>query len=85
MGNVRKIYKIFVYNLPWTVSQHELKTYFNKYGAIVSFNKKTGLSKGYGFIEFIDKETFDIVLQQPSHIIDNYNIKVREYSSIKKN
>lgn len=89
MGNVRKIYKIFVHNLPWTVSQHELKTHFNKYGythnAIVSFDKKTGLSKGYGFVEFIDKETFDIVLQQPSHIIDNYNIKVREFNSIKRN
>lgn len=82
MGNIRKIYKIFVYNLPWTVSKHELKEYFNKYGyiyeATVTFCKKTGLSKGYGFVEFTDKPAYDKVLQQPHHKIDDYTIKVKE-------
>lgn len=83
MGNTRKIYRIFVHKLPWIVSKHELKAYFNKYGyvheASVIFDKKTGFSRGFGFVDFIDKSVYDKVLQQSDHIIDDYNIRVKEH------
>ncbi|KAG5684628.1 hypothetical protein PVAND_013850 [Polypedilum vanderplanki] len=53
---VRSIHKLFVSNLPWTVGSTELKKYFQQLGcrvisANVVFDKKTGLSQRYGFVE----------------------------------
>lgn len=52
---VRAFHKLFVSNLPWTVGNTELKNYFMSFGKVVSanvvFDKKTGLSQKYGFVE----------------------------------
>lgn len=83
MSNIRKVYRIFVSKLPWTVSKYELKSHFTKYGYVheanVVFDKKLGLSKGFGFVEFLDKSVYDKVLQESNHIIDEHDIKVQEY------
>jgi RNA recognition motif-containing protein len=53
---VKRMPKLFVGNLPWTVSNKELKLHFSKFGHIeeanVIFDKNTGLSKGYAFLLF---------------------------------
>jgi RNA recognition motif-containing protein len=47
--------KLFVGNLPYTVTHPELEELFSKHGKITSLNiitdKFTGQSKGFGFIE----------------------------------
>jgi RNA recognition motif-containing protein len=46
---------IYVGNLPYTVSEEELRTAFSAYGEVSSINvitdKFTGQSKGFGFVE----------------------------------
>src|SRR3990167_3824953 len=48
--------KIYIGNLPYTTTEHELRDYFSQYGSIedikliIDFN--TGRSKGFGFITY---------------------------------
>lgn len=55
----RNLQKLFVGNIPWSVSHGELKYFFKQFGHVVSanvvFDKSTGCSRGYGFVVF-DKE-----------------------------
>jgi RNA recognition motif-containing protein len=48
--------KIYVGNLPYGVTEAELKEEFGRFGAIrevrIIKDRGTGLSKGFGFIEF---------------------------------
>ena len=48
--------KLFVGNLPFAISQDQLKKIFVVYGPVVSVNivsdKFSGKSKGFGFVEF---------------------------------
>ena len=52
--------KLFVGNLPFAITQDQLKEIFAIYGAIVSVNvvidKFSGRSKGFGFVEFENEE-----------------------------
>lgn len=52
--------KLYVGNLPYSVTEDELKNLFAKYGEIVSANvitdKYSGRSKGFGFVEFETEE-----------------------------
>lgn len=48
--------KLYVGNLPWTVGKVELRNYFAQFGPVtraeVTFDMKTGLSRGFGFVTF---------------------------------
>jgi RNA recognition motif-containing protein len=50
MGN-----KLYVGNLPYTATEHELQVAFEEYGEVVSVkiivDYETGRSKGFGFVE----------------------------------
>ena len=52
--------KLFVGNLPFEVNDADLKTVLSVVGAVVEarviLNKKTGRSKGYGFVEMESEE-----------------------------
>jgi RNA recognition motif-containing protein len=52
--------KLFVGNLPFEVNDADLKTVLSVVGAVaearVILNKKTGRSKGYGFVEMESEE-----------------------------
>ncbi|VVB70536.1 RNA recognition motif. (a.k.a. RRM, RBD, or RNP domain) [uncultured archaeon] len=54
MGN-----KLFVGNLPYSVTQEQLKDMFTSYGeiteALVVMDRLTGRSKGFGFVTFADE------------------------------
>lgn len=47
--------KIFVGNLPWKISEDQLKAHFEAFGKVVSakiiIDQMTGKSKGFGFVE----------------------------------
>ena len=53
--------KIFIGNLPFSVSQEQLEEIFVEYGEIVEANlitdRMTGRSKGFAFIEYADEES----------------------------
>lgn len=57
MDNKKKLY---VGNLPYTVTSDELKSMFSEFGeiidAIVITDRGSGRSKGFGFVEFAAEE-----------------------------
>ncbi|XP_076441952.1 SRA stem-loop-interacting RNA-binding protein, mitochondrial-like [Babylonia areolata] len=80
-----RAFKLFVGNLPWTVSRKELSAYFSKFGnlrsATVVFNTKSGLSKGYGFVEFAKKEGYTSAISQDHHVLENSKLTIASSSS----
>lgn len=65
-SGARNIYRLYVHNVPWTVSHNELKKFFSQFGhvysATVIFDKKTGLSRNYGFVNYSTKEGYETAL-----------------------
>lgn len=70
--------KIFVGNLPWTVGHRELRNYFEQFGKVawaqIIFDKKTGISKGYGFVSFQKRTTLENLDKTPKHVLENSHI-----------
>lgn len=60
-------HKIFVKNLPLEINDEKLEKQFQKYGKIkkayVIYHFSTNISKRYGYVEFMKKETVDKALQ----------------------
>ena len=81
----QQLYKVFIRNLPWTVSSHELRTYFSQFGyvtrATVLYNNDTGLSRGFGYVDFNKREAFEAVMSQPQHVLEGQRLRVEEGSS----
>lgn len=52
--------KLFVGNLPWSVTADKLKELFEQFGEITNVqlitNRNTGRSKGFGFVTFAKEE-----------------------------
>eukprot|EP01134_Creolimax_fragrantissima_P001090 CFRG1090T1 len=63
---------LYLGNIPFGFFEDEMKTFFGQFGTItklkLSRSKKTGNSKGYGFIEFEHEEVAEIV----ATAMDNY-------------
>ncbi len=63
---------MYIGHLPHGFYEEELKSYFSQFGRIVRLrlarSKKTGNHKGYGFIEFADKD----VAQVAAETMNNY-------------
>ena len=53
--HILKYNRLFVGSLPWSITSEDLKLLFTRIGpvkdAVVISDKKTGKSKGYGFVE----------------------------------
>jgi len=53
-------YKLFVGGLPWATTAQELESLFTSYGQVTSAkiisDRRTGRSKGYGFVEMEGQE-----------------------------
>ncbi|HAI76908.1 MAG TPA: RNA-binding protein [Microscillaceae bacterium] len=51
---------IYVSNIPFTLSEMELKNVFTRYGEVLSVkiikDKQTGRSRGFGFVEMENEE-----------------------------
>lgn len=77
----RVLHKLFVGNLPWTIGHRELRSYFSEFGsvssAIVIFDKNSGFSRGYGFVQFADKSGFDNVTNKQSHMLEGSRLVVK--------
>lgn len=58
--------KIFVGNLPFSVDNDRLKEEFSKFGQVeetkIIMDRNSGRSKGYGFVEFANREAADAAI-----------------------
>jgi len=75
--------KIYVGNLPFSVTLERLKELFSPYGeiedAIVMANKFTGRSRGFGFVTFVNDADADKALAEMNNkAIEGRELKVKE-------
>lgn len=81
----QQFYKLFIRNLPWTVSSHELRTYFSQFGyvtrATVLYNNETGLSRGFGYVDYNKREAFEAAMSQPQHTLEGQRLRIEEGSA----
>lgn len=77
---VRSSFKLYVGNIPWTISSIELRQYFSKFGQVslanVAFDRNTGLSRNYGFIYFANREGFENSLNN-THKLEGGSLNVQ--------
>lgn len=78
----KNIYRIFVGNLPWTVSHQQLKVYFKDFGRVVNANvihdKKTGLSRGYGFVSFNSLKSVEKIENEQKHLLEGNYLNIQK-------
>ncbi|KAK7463312.1 hypothetical protein BaRGS_00038113 [Batillaria attramentaria] len=83
-----RAYRLFVGNLPWTVSRKELVEYFTKFGklrsAAVVFDKQAGMSRGFGFVEFTNRDGYTAAVSHENHILENSKLVLSQSSGGKK-
>jgi len=75
--------KIFVGGLSPTTTKEQLNIYFSQFGhcdSIVMFDKVTGRSRGFGFVDFADETARDVALQMP-HQVDGVQVTVSAYDA----
>jgi cold-inducible RNA-binding protein len=73
--------KVYVGNLPFSITEDALKSLFENYGSIVSCNiivdHNTGRSKGFAFVELSSKEEADAAIEALNESdLDGRTIKV---------
>jgi heterogeneous nuclear ribonucleoprotein A1/A3 len=78
--NDPKLRKIFVRNLPYTVTQTSFREFFSQYGtvteAVIIMDKTTAASKGFGFVTYDTVEAANACLLEPTKDIDGRQIFV---------
>eukprot|EP01100_Stratorugosa_tubuloviscum_P001846 TRINITY_DN141_c0_g1_i2.p1 TRINITY_DN141_c0_g1~~TRINITY_DN141_c0_g1_i2.p1 ORF type:complete len:116 (-),score=36.69 TRINITY_DN141_c0_g1_i2:117-464(-) len=71
--------RVFVANLPGRSNRHNLSTHFSKFGEVVFstvvIDRETGVSRGYGFVEFGDPDIASSVVSQ-EHVLEGNVLKV---------
>ena len=75
--------KIYIGNLPFSITLDGLKELFSPYGqiedAIVMADKFTGRSRGFGFVTFADDSDADKALAEMNNkVIEGRELKVNE-------
>ena len=80
--------KIFIGGLPVSTTDEDLFNYFSKFGPVkecnIIINRDTGLSRGFGFVDFVYQESVRIVdesQQRRPHVINCRVVSVRFYGA----
>ncbi|NWH33937.1 SLIRP protein, partial [Chloropsis hardwickii] len=89
----RRLFDIFVAEIPWTVSSKELKEYFSQFGSVqrcqLPFDRNTGFHRRYCWIKFSTPEEVQNVLQKDSHFLEGSKLalqhQIRRGRSQRKN
>lgn len=85
MSATKVVQKLFVGNLPWTVGNREFQQYFSKFGPIqqgnVMFDRKTGISKGYGFLVYSTRDGYNSAANKQVHHLEGRFLTVKPSTS----
>ncbi|XP_063255150.1 SRA stem-loop-interacting RNA-binding protein, mitochondrial [Prinia subflava] len=78
----RRLFDIFVAEIPWTVSSKEVKEYFSQFGLVqrcqLPFDRDTGFHRRYCWIKFSAPEEVQNVLQKDSHILEGSKLYLQQ-------
>jgi RNA recognition motif-containing protein len=85
MASTARAARLYIGNLPWTVGHRQLREYFAQFGQLQSakvvFDRSTGLSKCYGFIEFVNSSSAADVTNKQVHTLEGLNLVVQIQNS----
>ena len=74
--------KLYVGNLPWSVTEGDLKELFSEVGEVTSAtlitDRDSGRSRGFGFIEMAKDAGQQAIKKFNGHMIDNRSLRVNE-------
>ena len=80
--------KLFVGNLPWSVSDDDLREQFESIGevfsAVVIKDRETGRSRGFGFVEMEDEAAQRSIEQMDGQEMQGRAIRVNEAQERRK-
>ena len=74
--------KLYVGNLPWSVTDDSLRTMFSAHGSVESAtvvaDRDTGRSRGFGFVEMDRADAQRAMQELNGHQIESRELKVNE-------
>ncbi len=74
--------KLYVGNLPWSITDADLKELFSDAGEVTSASiitdKDSGRSRGFGFVEMAKDVGQRAIEKFSGHVIDNRSLHVNE-------
>lgn len=74
--------KIYVGNLPWSVTDAELNDLFSEVGEVTSAkvitDRDSGRSRGFGFVDMGKEAGQQAIKKFSGHVIDNRPLRVNE-------
>ncbi|WP_018123270.1 RNA recognition motif domain-containing protein [Desulfovibrio oxyclinae] len=74
--------KLYVGNLPWSMTEDEVRAAFQTYGEVNSVNliedRETGRPRGFGFVEMGDADAQEAIDNLDGKDFGGRNIKVNE-------
>jgi hypothetical protein len=80
--------KLFIGGLNAETRDGDIRHHFEKFGPVldasVVIDKKTGLSRGFGFCSFVDPAAGERVMAQRQHVISGQSVGVRFYQQGRK-
>lgn len=77
----RSIHKLFIGNLPWTVGHRELRQHFSQFGYVITanviFDRSKGMSKGFGFVQFGNRNAYEAALNKSPQFLEGNTLNVQ--------
>lgn len=74
--------KLYVGNLPWSITDADLKELFSDIGEVISAtiitDRDSGRSRGFGFVEMTKEAGQQAIKKFCGHVIDNRTLRVNE-------
>ena len=74
--------KLYVGNLPWSITDADLKELFSDVGevtsAIIITDRDSGRSRGFGFVEMAQEAGQEAIKKLSGHVIDNRTLRINE-------
>lgn len=81
--DARAVVKLFIGGLSAETRDEDIRSHFSKFGDVVDaavvIDKKTGLSRGFGFCSLANKDAADKVMGTRQHLINGQSVGVRFY------
>jgi len=80
--------KVYVGNLPWSVTDLDLQNLFTPYGSVESAqvvtDRDNGRSRGFGFVEMAGHHAINAIAKLNGHQIESRALRVNEAQSREK-